>query len=141
MSAERLRESRSAGVKGKAPGMGPSAWRLSAFAASFLASQLGSAAEAINFLHCEAFLHRFAQETLRVGERRPERTTGCMNKSLIRNCGSATPDFSTIQGATGGTAVGMTSNRGTKSFKCCAESGQAKMAGHSNVRADAMTQA
>jgi len=54
-------------------------------------------------------------ENLRVGERRPEHTTGCMNASLIRNCGSGTPDFSTIQGATGGTAAGMTSNRGTKS--------------------------
>jgi len=80
-------------------------------------------------------------ENLRVGERHPERTTGCMNASLIRNCGPGTPDFSTIQGATGGTAVGMTSSGGTKSLKCCAESGQAKMAGHSNVRADVMTQA
>jgi len=117
--------------------MGPSARRLPAFAASFLASQLGSATEAINFLHCDAFL----QENLKVGERRPERPTGCMNASLIRNCGSGTPDFSTIQGATGGTAVGMTSNRGTKSLKCYAESGQAKMGGHSIVRADVMTQA
>ena len=117
--------------------MGPSARRLPAFAASLLASQLGSATEAINFLHWDAFLHGY----LRVGERRPERTTGCMNASLIRNCGSGTPDFSTIQGATGGTAVGMTSNRGTKSLKCCAESGQAKMAGHSIVCADVMTQA
>jgi len=40
-------------------------------------------------------------ENLRVGERRPEHTTGCMNASLNRNCGSETPDFSTIQGATG----------------------------------------
>ena len=64
-----------------------------------------------------------------------------MNASFIRNCGSGTPDFSTIQGATDGTAVGMTSNRGTKSLKCCAESGQAKMAGHSIVRAHVITQA
>jgi len=136
-SAERLRESRSAGVKGKAPGMGLSTRRLPAFAASFLASQLGSAAEAINFLHCEAFLHGF----LRVGERRRERTTGCMNKSLVRNYVSGTPDFCTIRGATSGTAVGKTSNRGTKRVKCCAELGRAKRAGHSIERADAMTRA
>jgi len=43
--------------------MGPRARRLPAIAASFLASQLGSATEAINFLHCDAFLHVFAQKT------------------------------------------------------------------------------
>jgi len=59
--------------------MGPSARRLPAFAASFLASQLGSAAEAINFLLCDAFLHGFArkpqsgQETPRAHDRLHER--------------------------------------------------------------------
>jgi len=45
--------------------MGPSVRRVPAFAASFLASQLGSAAEAINFLHCDAFLHKKTSEWAR----------------------------------------------------------------------------
>jgi len=82
-STHRLCKSGSAVDNGKAPGTGSSFRRLSTLAANFLESQLGPAPEEVNFLHSGSLLLRSAQEDLRIGETRPERTTGGMDEGAL----------------------------------------------------------
>jgi len=79
-STHRLCKSGRAVDIGKPPGTGSSFRRLSTLAATFLDSQFGPAQEEVNFLHSGSLLHRSAQEDLRIGETRPERTTGGMDE-------------------------------------------------------------